>query len=146
MNQIDIYFNNLKNALIEGNKCYQIVRWYKNAFLIWYTSIFNIIIESINVNPCYQTNLELWSLHQWFSYLSIKRLHILIDRSGHNIDFSLFEYLIKYCYYCQKYGKSPRKFSFTLNNDADFNYHIIIAIMYLASSFVLHVISKTICL
>ena len=37
----------------------------------------------------------------------------------------------KFCHHCQIKGKAPRHFKFTLKKDVDFNYKIIIDVMYL---------------
>lgn len=143
INRMSINFNNIKNTLMQKNQRFQVVRRYKHPSFVQYTSIFNITIKFINVNPCYLTNFELQRLHQRFDHPSIKRLHILLERSGHNVNLSILKYLTKYCYQYRKHEKLPRKFFFTLRNDADFNLHIIVDIIYLAGSLVLDNIDIT---
>ena len=52
------------------------------------------------------------------------------------------ERLTKYCSFCQRYGKSPGRFKFTLRDDTTFNYSIIVDIMYIDGNPVLHVIDE----
>src|SRR5271156_2353543 len=52
------------------------------------------------------------------------------------------EHLTKYCHYCQKHGKSPGRFRFILRDDVDFNYCIIVDIMYISGSPLLHVVDE----
>ena len=46
----------------------------------------------------------------------------VLDRAGHGIDKKTLEHLTKYCHFCQKHGKSPGRFRFTLRDDIEFNY------------------------
>ena len=46
----------------------------------------------------------------------------------------------KFCHYCQIKGKSSRRFKFTLKKDVDFNYEIIVDVMYLDGKLVFHVV------
>jgi hypothetical protein len=41
------------------------------------------------------------------------------------------KYLTKYCHQCQMNGKSPGRFKFTLKDDYEFNYSVVIDILYL---------------
>ena len=44
----------------------------------------------------------------------------------------------KFCHYCQIKGKAPYHFKFILKKDVDFNYKIIIDIIYLDGKLVFH--------
>ncbi len=46
----------------------------------------------------------------------------------------------KFYHYCQIKGEAPRQFKFTLKEDVDFNYKIIIDVMYLDGKPVLHAV------
>ena len=48
--------------------------------------------------------------------------------------------IIKFCHYCQMKGKSPQHFKFTLKIDVDFNYEIIVDIIYLDGKPLLHAV------
>ena len=54
----------------------------------------------------------------------------------------LLKYLTRYCHFCQKYGKLPSWFKFTLRNNVNFNYCIIVDIMYINRSLVLYIVNK----
>ena len=69
-------------------------------------------------------------------------LHQLLERSGHVIELQALQYLIKYCEQCQKHGRSPGRFTFTLKEDLDFNYNVIEDIMYIEGKPVLQLVDK----
>ena len=50
----------------------------------------------------------------------------------------------KFCHYCQIENKIPEQFKFILKKDVDFNYKIIIDIMYLDKNIVFHVVDAAI--
>lgn len=52
------------------------------------------------------------------------------------------QYLTKYYEQCQKHGRSPGHFIFTLKDNLDFNYNVIIYIMYIESKRVLYLIDE----
>ena len=98
--------------------------------------------ESLALNPCYLTDIELQRLHRRFGHPSVHRLHQLLERSGHNVELQALQYLTKYCEHCQKYSRSPGRFAFTLKDDLDFNYNVIIDIMYIEGKPVLHLVDE----
>jgi len=98
--------------------------------------------EIISKNPCYLTDVELQRLHRRFGHPSVERLQRVLDRAGHDIDKKTLEHLTKYCHYCQKHSKSPGRFRFTLRDDVEFNYCIIVDIMYISGSPLLHVVDE----
>lgn len=59
-------------------------------------------------------------------------------------DKKIINNLIKYCTHCQKYENLPGCFKFTLKDDANFNYSILINIMYIDGHLILHVVDMTI--
>lgn len=63
MDRLGVYFNNIQNTLVQETKHHSVVRKYGHAFLTWFTSVFNIAVKSISMNPCYLTNVELRCLH-----------------------------------------------------------------------------------
>ncbi len=48
--------------------------------------------------------------------------------------------LTKFCIFCQKYVKSSERFKFTLKDEINFNYSIIVDVMYIENHFILHVV------
>ena len=94
------------------------------------------------MNPCYLTDTELRRLHCRFGHPTVEQLQRLLDKSGHDIDKSILEHLTKYCHHCQKHGRSPGRFQFTLQDDVEFNYSIIVDIMYISGNPLLHVVDE----
>ena len=66
----------------------------------------------------------------------------VLDQAGHDTEKGVLEHLTKYCYYCQKYSRSPGRFQFTLQDDVEFNYCIIVNIMYISGDPLLHVVDE----
>jgi hypothetical protein len=58
-------------------------------------------------------------------------LQAILDRLNHDVNFQAIEYLIKYCHHCQLYEKSSNRFNFTLKDDIEFNFNIIVYIFYI---------------
>lgn len=102
-------------------------------------------MQSFDLNPCYLTDTELRQLHRRFGHPSAMRLRLLLERSGHgdDLDKNVLDRLTKYCTFCQKHGKSPRRFKFTLRDDINFNFSIIVDIMYIDNSPVLHIVDES---
>jgi hypothetical protein len=73
---------------------------------------------------------------------------VILDRFDHKINFRAIEYLIKYCHHCQNHEKSSSRFSFTLKDDLEFNFNVIVDIFYLeiktdVNKSILHVMNET---
>ena len=49
------------------------------------------------------------------------KLRLLLERSKHKINMPALDRLTKYCFFCQKHGKSPGCFKFTLRDNVNFN-------------------------
>ena len=90
---------------------------------------------------CHLTETELRQLHRRFGHPSIQRLTKVLERAGHSdINRHTIEYLTKYCKHCQLHSKSPGRFKFTLKDDYNFNYQVIIDVLYLDKKPVLHAV------
>ena len=98
--------------------------------------------KSFDQNPCYLTDIELRRLYYRFGYPSVKRLARILECLGHGINSKTLDHLIRYCHHCQKYGKLPGRFRFTLYDDIDFNYSIVVDIMYINGAPILHIINE----
>ena len=148
MDKHGAFFNNITNQVIQSQtqptRCHPVIRRYGHAFLLWYTSAYTLATESLTLNPCYLTDVELRRLHRRFGHPSVYRLHQLLEQSGHNVELQALQYLTKYCEQCQKHGRSPGRFTFTLKDDINFNYNVIIDIMYIGSKPVLHLVDEAI--
>ncbi len=142
MDNLNVYFNNLENVLITSTKSVPVVRRFGHPFLLWDKSLQSFIANSFNNNPCFLTDTELRQLHRRFGHPSAGKLHKVLERAGHETDKKIVDNLTKYCMHCQKHGKSPGRFKFTLKEDANFNYSILVDIMYIDGSPILHVVDE----
>ena len=144
MDILKVYFNNLENVLVAPGKKVPVVRRFGHPFLLWNTSLQAYIVESFDQNPCYLTDIELRQLHRRFGHPSVERLKRILDRAGHDDDSNrkTLEYITRYCSHCQKHGKSPGRFRFTLRDDANFNYCIIVDIMHIDGKPLLHIVDE----
>lgn len=145
MDRLNIYYNNLQNKLIlNDDKIIPITRRFGHPFLLWECSLNAYVTESFACNPCYLTETELRQLHRRFGHPSAMKLRRLLERSGHgnNLNKEMLDRLSKYCSHCQKHGKSSGRFRFTLRDDVEFNYSIIVDVMYIDNSLILHVVDE----
>jgi hypothetical protein len=130
------------------NEHHSMIRRYDHAFFFWNTSAQSLIAKSFDQNSCFFIEIELRRLHRRFDHLSIWRLQAIFDRSDHEINFQTIEYLIKYCHHCQIHEKFSNRFNFTLKNDLEFNFNVIVNILYLkiksdVNKSILHVMNET---
>jgi hypothetical protein len=73
------------------------------------------------------------------------RLHRILERAGYDsVNKKSIELITKYCLHCQKHGKFPGRFKFTLRtgDDTIFNYSIYVDVMYIDGNPILHVIDE----
>jgi hypothetical protein len=99
--------------------------------------------QFFDLNLCYLIETELRQLHRRFDHSSIKKFHDLLERSEHEVKKAVLKKLIKFCTFCQKYAKFSERFKFTLRDDVNFNYSVIVDVMYIENSSILHVIDET---
>lgn len=83
-------------------------------------------------------------MHHHFRHSSFGKLYKLSECARHEIDKKIIDNLIKYNKYCQKHRKSSGYFKFTLREDANFNYLILVDIIYIDDNPILHIIDETI--
>jgi hypothetical protein len=144
MNRLKVYFNNVENLLIDTIKVLSIIRRFDHGFLLWKNFYFlhSYIVQSFNFNFCYLTDVELRQLHRRFDHSSTTKLHDLLKRSDHDVKKPVLKKLTKFCIFCQKYAKSSERFKFILRDDANcnFNYSIIVDVMYIDNNLILHVV------
>jgi hypothetical protein len=88
------------------------------------------------------TENELRRLHQRFGHPAANRLYRLLKDASHNPNLAILEVINKFYHHCQLKGATPRRFKFNLRDDHDFNYKIIVDVMYLNSKPVLHVVDS----
>lgn len=131
------FFNNQSNLLVKGDKKVPVIRMYGHAFLTWDTATINylstcLVNDYTDVFPVGQlTEQQLRQLHRRFGHPSASRLGNLLRKTNHGFDVQMIRHLTKYCSFCQKHGKPPGRFKFTLKDDLLFNHSVIVDIMYL---------------
>ncbi len=109
----------------------------------------SLITKSFDQNSCFLIETELRRFHRRFDHFSTRSLQTILDRSDHEINSRAIEYFIKYCHHCQIHEKSFKRFSFTLKNDLEFNFNVIVDIPYLeiksdVNKSILHLMNETI--
>ena len=104
-----------------------------------------IIIKLFIQNLCFFTETKLFRFNCYFKHLFIQHLQQVLEQSSYKVELYTLKYFNKYCKYYQKQKKSPDKFKFIIKNDIDFNYNIIVDILYIESKLKLHIIDKTTC-
>ena len=139
MDRLRVHFNNLTNLLHTPQGNYPIVRKFGHPFLCWEDAPAN---QSEPTYDCFLTEGELRRLHRRFGHPSVERLQRLLERAGHEVNKGILKHLTKFCHHCQKHGKSPGRFRFTLRDDVEFNYCIIVDIMYIEGNPVLHIVDE----
>ncbi len=83
-------------------------------------------------------------LHRRFNHSFTLKLHDLLKRFDHEVEKAALKKLTKFCTFCQKYAKSSERFKFILKNDVNFNYSVIVDVMYIENHLILHVIDEII--
>jgi hypothetical protein len=131
------------------NEHHSMIRRYDHEFLLWNISAQSSITKSFDQNSCFFIEIELRRFHRRFDHLSIRRLQTIFDRFDHEINSRAIEYFIKYCHHCQIHEKFFNWFNFTLKNDLEFNFNVIVNILYLkiksdVNKSILHLINETI--
>ncbi len=142
MNRFKVYFNNIENILfmIIENRSLSIVRRFDHGFLLWKNFLHSYITQFFEFNLCYLTDVELRQLHRRFDHLSITKLHNLLERFDHEVKKAVLKKLTKFCIFCQKYARSSERFRFTLKDEINFNYSVIVDVMYIDNNLILHVV------
>ncbi len=93
--------------------------------------------------------IELRRLHRRFDHLSARRLYEILTRSDHDdVESRVIEHLNKYCHHCQMHEKSSERFSFSIRDDLEFNFNILVNILYIETRSdenkpVLHLMNET---
>jgi hypothetical protein len=136
MDKLGVKLDNLQNVLIQGENIVPIVRKWGHPWML-------LQHQEEALAWSHLTETELRQLHRRFGHPSVRRLIDILQRAGYNdVKQQAIEHLTKYCHYCQLHGRAPGRFRFTLKDDYEFNYCIIIDVMYLDSKPVLHVVDE----
>uniref|UniRef100_A0A8H7KFH4 Integrase catalytic domain-containing protein n=1 Tax=Bionectria ochroleuca TaxID=29856 RepID=A0A8H7KFH4_BIOOC len=89
------------------------------------------------------TEAQLRRIHRRFGHPSVEKLWNILQRADKKANRSALELINRVCHHCQIKGKAPQRFKFVLKDDVDFNYEIVVDIMYLDGKPVLHVIDAS---
>ena len=135
MDRLGVRFDNLNNELVQGNHIVPVVRKFGHPFMLLHRPE-----ESMAFN--HLTEPQLRQLHRRFGHPSVRRLAKILSRAGYDVDNEWIKHLTKVCEQCQLHGKAPGRFKFTLKDDHEFNYSIIVDIFYLEDGPVLHVVDS----
>jgi hypothetical protein len=130
------------------NEHHLMIRRYDHAFFFWNIFAQSLITKSLDQNSCFFIEIELRRFHRRFDHFSIRRLQAILDRSDHETNSQAIEYFIKFCHHCQVHEKSSNRFNFTLKDDLEFNFNVIVNIFYLkiktdVNKSILHVMNET---
>lgn len=135
MDNIGVFFDNTRNVLIQGNKKVPVVRKWGHPWML-----LDQLEESLAWS--YLTETELHQLHRRFGHPSVQRLTNILQRAGHEVDTEILKKLTKFCHQCQMHEKSPGRFKFTLKDDCEFNYSVVIDVLYIDRKPVLQVVDE----
>ena len=148
MNRLRIYYNNIKNIFISNDMFMFIfmIRRFNHSFLLWKETLRSYITNFFDHNSCYLIDTKLRQLHCRFDYSFALKLGRILEQFEHenNLIKTALTKLIKYCTFCQKHGKLSERFKFILRENVNFNYFIIVDIMYINNEFIFHVIDEII--
>ena len=137
MDRMGVKLENLANVLIQGEKVVPIVRKWGHPWMLLHHPEEALAWSHL-------TETELRQLHRRFGHPSVRRLIRVLQRAGHEVEQRAIEHLTKYFHQCQMNGKAPGRFKFTLKDDYEFNWCIVVDVMYLDSKPVLHVVAEAI--
>ncbi|KAI1001275.1 hypothetical protein K3495_g6924 [Podosphaera aphanis] len=146
MDNLGMIFDNVSNLLIhkKTNTQYRITQKFGYAFLTWQPDF-----SSLNKDvTTFLTQRDLKRLHCRFGHPSVDWLHRILKNADHE-DSETKKLLnritehCRYCRYCQMHGPAPQRFKFKIKDDFNFNFAIIIDIIYLdGNTPVLHVVDE----
>jgi hypothetical protein len=135
MDKMGVHLDNVRNVLVQGTKVVPVIRKFGHPFMLLHH-------QERGIASCHLTETELRQLHRRFGHPSIRRLAKILQRSGHDFNTQILQQIQKFCHYCQMNEKAPGRFKFTLKDDCDFNYTVIIDVMYLEERQTLHVVDE----
>jgi hypothetical protein len=91
---------------------------------------------------------KLRRFHRRFEHFLVRRLYQIVDRSNHHdVEFQVINHFTKFCHHCQLHEKFSSRFSFTLKDDLNFNYNVVMNIFYIkiknVNKSILHFVDET---
>jgi hypothetical protein len=132
IDKLGVYLNNINNCIVKGNVQIPVFRKRGHP---WF------FLDEKQAPVTFLTEIKIRRLHRRFSHPAVDHLHKLLKQAGHdNVNHYNLTEIEKFCHHCQMNRQAPQHFKFILTNDREFNYKIIIDIMYLDSKPVLHIV------
>ncbi|EDU46201.1 conserved hypothetical protein [Pyrenophora tritici-repentis Pt-1C-BFP] len=134
MDRLHVYFNNTTDQLVQGKATFPVIRKWGHP---WFH------LSKAERARVFLTETELRRLHRRFGHPAVERLIRLLKRAGHeDVDERLLREIQTFCHHCQAHDPAPRRFKFRLKDDREFNFEILVDVMYLSGKPVLHVIDS----
>jgi hypothetical protein len=131
MDRLGVYYDNTTDELVQGDKRYPVTRKWGHA---WFH------LSKEDTTQTFLTEVELRRLHRRFGHPSVERLYKLLNRAGHETRSEDLRAIEELCHHCQVNSQAPRRFKFTLKEDQEFNYEVVVDVMHLSGKSVLHVV------
>ena len=124
MDLAGIRYDNLTDTIHIRQHSQQVIRFRGHAFLTWGPPV------SVHL-----TEPELRRLHRRFGHPHAHRLSRLLTTAGHDAYLNALRDISKFCKYCQRHGKAPGRFKFTLRDPENmtFNHTVYVDVMYLST-------------
>ena len=119
------------------------IKRFEHSFFLWIDFLQIYFMQSLNFNFCYLIEEEIKHLHRRFGHFSFRKLQSVLENSKHEINKTMFEKFTRFCIFCQKHDKSSKRFKFILREKINFNFSIIVNIMYIDNNSILHVIDES---
>lgn len=137
MDRLKLYLDNTRDEIVQrtskGLNRVPVVRKWGHA---WF------FLNKIGNATLFLTEPELRRLHCRFGHPAVERLHHILVKAGHaeETNRQVLEKINHFCHHCQMNDSVPHRFKFSLKDDANFNYEIIVDVMSLNGKPVLHVV------
>jgi hypothetical protein len=141
LDRLKAYFNNVINILNqdEQNRKFSVICRFDHDFLLQKNVIF-----IFDLNLCYLIEIKLRQLHRRFDHSLVIKLYYLLEQFMHDVKKLVLKKLIKFCTFCQKHDRFSERFRFVLKNDdnINFNYLIIVDVMYIDNNLILYILDE----
>lgn len=130
--RLKAYFNNVDDVIVrKDSTTIPVIRKWGHPF-------FNTSRTEAGI---FLTEPELRRLHRRFGHPRTERLYKLPQSAGHeDVREEILQKIQKVCHHCQTHDPAPQRFKFTIQDECEFNYKIVIDIVHLKGRKALHVI------
>ncbi|KAL5903019.1 hypothetical protein ACKVV7_011560 [Pyricularia oryzae] len=132
--KLEAYFNNVENVIVrkDGTRVPVVRKWGHPFFNVSRTEAATFFTEQ-----------ELRRLHRRFGHPRTERLYKLLQEAGHrDVRQDILEKITKICHQCQTHDPAPQRFKFSIKDECEFNYEVILDVLWLDGKPVLHVIDS----